>query len=280
MQSNETDAEPMYFGNDDQQTRVAETLEKAIDFKKSKLQLVIGPPATGKFSVAQLLNEGLQQGRKFDCLADPDQIAEDDIPSEVPKALKDLVRAMDFENGVYIQHHIYKAYEPAANGKPFFVVVADGETPLTDPNALEMLQRAAELVKDPKKDFELLWVADVPVRLQAIPIFKPSTSALKELERHEAELAKFIRAHDKSVAAHTLKYDVPTIRDALWDAIASDGQKFIGAFAHTTHKATEPANRAEWDAACKAALEQDRDAYTKAFRTLAARAKPDRSRAA
>lgn len=275
---NEDDeVKPIYFGNDDQQTTVIETLEEAIKAGKSQMHLVSGGPSSGKSNTMVVVNAELEGAGKFDHLVTPEQIAEDDFPNEVPLKLRQLIRDMDFDNGIYVQHHIYKAYEPNASGKDVFVVVADGETPLTDRNALEMLDKAAELTGDPKKGYELVWIADVPIRLQSIPIFSPHSGAKMELEKHNAELKEFQGRHRKLIKTHTLKYDLPTIRESLWEAITEGGEDFIKAFAQTTHRATDEANKLEWEKACKAALEGDEKAYKSAFRTLAARAKVDKT---
>lgn len=280
MIHDDSEAKPLYFGNDNKHSEVVEKLEDAIKNRKSKLHIISGGPSTGKSYAVAMTKDGMGTD-KFDLLVDPDQLAENDIPHDVPREIVKLLREMnDEKRGAYVQHHVYKRHgEPSE--KPFYVVIADGETPPADPKGLQLLLKAGDLVRKAKEgEYDLLWIADAPIREQAIPIFKASTGAQKEMTAYNKGIATIKQKLGSAVAVHELKYDMDTIKEILWDNIRSGGPKFLTQLRGTTHKTEDVENNQQWEKATKAALQNDREAYEKVFNGLKKRVRTGNNRAA
>jgi hypothetical protein len=260
---------PLYFGNDSQQTRIIESLEKQALQRRTKLNIVSGGPASGKSKTLEYVREQLESSGQFETVVTADQITDGRMPRSLPPELAELLSDMNEGQGLYVQHDVYKARTPGASGKPYYVVVADGETPLTNRNAQHLLAEAARLVQDGKKPYDLLWMADVPILQQGVSIFKPGHPAQHELGRHRAAMEELEKHYGKAITVHTLKYDPSETRDAIWKAVQDNGQDAISALAQTTHHPRDDSDKLYWKKACDAALCGDKKGYDSAMRVLA-----------
>lgn len=268
---------PLYFGDDNQQTTIIEKLEKAAMQYKTGLQLVAGGPSCGKSSALEHVRDGLEQSRRFTVVAEAGQVEAGFVPSDVPQDLAQLLRDMNEGHGIYVQHQVYKANDKK-KGRDQYVVVAEGETPLTDNKALRLLHRAGMLATDKKKPYDLLWIADVPVRLQGVSLFKPASSARYESDRHHQVQRQLEQEFGKEMVVHEVKYHPATARDAIWDAVQDKGKTFLDSFSRTTHRPHDEADAPHWEKARAAALAGNRKDYDSAMRVLMQNARTPRSK--
>jgi len=236
--------------------------------------MVCGGPASGKSSVINTIVGGFKGNKNFREITTDEDIEEGRAPESLPEDLAKIIREMHRDEKVYVQHRVYQATDPKMQ-KPFYVVVADGETPLTNQATKAKLETIATLVQKKNKGYEVLWVADVPILNQAVTLFKPNSDAKNKAAQHEKEAKVLKERFPKALTIYNLKYNAKDASEALWHAISKKKQDAVDALAQTTHKPTAETDKEQWQRAVSAALGNDHEAYKKAMRPLIANEKAE-----
>lgn len=85
--------EPIYFGNDTQQTNIIEILERDAKKHQPQLHMISGGPASGKSETLTTLQEGLKSD--FEAIAHAEDIENGYVDARIPKEIASIVKDMN-----------------------------------------------------------------------------------------------------------------------------------------------------------------------------------------